>query len=64
MELKKKNASKGRSEHTIPDEETGKKRIRKSPVLKSPSHSIGDGESTSEDKVQIQENDIIHITKI
>ncbi|ETW51848.1 hypothetical protein PFMALIP_00122 [Plasmodium falciparum MaliPS096_E11] len=55
---KKKNASKGRSEHTIPDEETGKKRIRKSPVLKSPSHSKGDGESTSEDKVQIQENDI------
>ncbi|ETW57972.1 hypothetical protein PFUGPA_00116 [Plasmodium falciparum Palo Alto/Uganda] len=55
---KKKNASKGRSEHNIPDEETGKKRIRKSPVLKSPSHSKGDGESTSEDKVQIQENDI------
>lgn len=55
---KKKNASKGRSEHTIPDEETVKKRIRKSPVLKSPSHSKGDGESTSEDKVQIQENDI------
>ncbi|ETW20994.1 hypothetical protein PFFVO_00120 [Plasmodium falciparum Vietnam Oak-Knoll (FVO)] len=55
---KKKNASKGRSEHTIPDEETGKKRKRKPPVLKSPSHSKGDGESTSEDKVQIQENDI------